>query len=125
MTIAPRRRRGDTCPHPLFDQECRGWDRQNPIDTPPAKNLTVTLLSVVQRELPHFSQIEMTRGVLGGTPRVIGTRIPVSMILDAVRFYGDLAGAIKSYPDLTMDQVKEAVGFSAAVLECRVGAETP
>ncbi len=46
------------------------------------------------------------------------------MVLDAVEHYGNLEGALKSYPDLSMEQVKQAVSFSAYVLECRIGLES-
>jgi uncharacterized protein (DUF433 family) len=39
------------------------------------------------------------------------------MILDAIEHYGDLEGAIKSYPHLTLTQVKDAVRFAAQILE--------
>jgi uncharacterized protein (DUF433 family) len=39
------------------------------------------------------------------------------MILDAIEHYGDLAGAMKSYPQLSLNQIKDAVCFSAQVLE--------
>jgi uncharacterized protein (DUF433 family) len=59
----------------------------------------------------------MDEEILGGTPRIAGTRIPVYMVLDAVEYYGDLEGARRSYPQLSLEQVKEAVGFAGALLE--------
>ena len=103
----------------------RGWDRYVRFHTPSAKNLEASFCSILQQEIRHFPSLEMSRGVLGGTPRIVGTRIPVSMVLDAIEFYGTLEGALKSYPDLTIDQVKQAVSFSASVLECRIVEEKP
>jgi uncharacterized protein (DUF433 family) len=59
----------------------------------------------------------MDEEILGGTPRIAGTRIPVHLVLDAVEHYGDLDGARKSYPQLSLEQIKEAMGFAEAVLE--------
>jgi len=39
------------------------------------------------------------------------------MVLDAVEYYGELEGARKSYPQLSIEQVKEAVSFAGTVLE--------
>jgi uncharacterized protein (DUF433 family) len=73
--------------------------------------------SVLERAAIRFPGISLDPDTLGGTPRIAGTRIPVYMILDAIEYYGDLAGAIKSYPNLSLNQVKEAVGFAVYVLE--------
>ena len=81
------------------------------------KNFETPVLVVFQKALEGFSSIAMDFDVLGGTPRIAGTRIPVSMILDAVQYYGDLRGALRSYPELTVEQVKEALSFAGVVLE--------
>jgi uncharacterized protein (DUF433 family) len=39
------------------------------------------------------------------------------MVLDAVEYYGTLEGVKKSYPKLTIEQIKDAVSFAAAVTE--------
>ena len=86
-----------------------------PIST--AKNFSDPFLSVLQRAAKHYQHIDIDPEILGGTPRITGTRIPVYMILDAIGHYGNLDGALTSYPHLTKDQVSEAVGFAAEVLE--------
>jgi uncharacterized protein (DUF433 family) len=40
------------------------------------------------------------------------------MVLDAIEYYGSLEGVSKSYPNLTLQQIKDAVGFSKLVVEC-------
>jgi len=40
------------------------------------------------------------------------------MILDGVEYYGNLKGVLKSYPQLTIQQVKDAVRFSKIAMEC-------
>jgi uncharacterized protein (DUF433 family) len=119
MTITPKHRRADSCG--AYSWKFQGWDYARSHTT--FKNLDISFASVLHKEINEFAEIEMTPSILGGTPRITGTRIPVSMILDAIQFHGDLKGALKSYPDLTMDQVRQAISFSAAVLECRSGEE--
>jgi uncharacterized protein (DUF433 family) len=65
----------------------------------------------------EYPLIAMDYDVLSGSPRIAGTRVPVYMVLDAVQYYGSIEGVNKSYPELTTDQVKEALNFAGAVLE--------
>jgi uncharacterized protein (DUF433 family) len=62
--------------------------------------------------------IVVRRGLMGGNPCIKGTRIPVYMILDGIEYYGNLRGVLKSYPQLTIEQVKDAVRFSKIAMEC-------
>lgn len=61
--------------------------------------------------------IVVRRGLMGGNPCIKGTRIPVYMILDGIEYYGNLKGVLKSYPQLTMEQVRDAVRFSKITME--------
>jgi uncharacterized protein (DUF433 family) len=81
------------------------------------KDFEVPFASALREAAKQYPSIAIDDEVLGGTPRMAGTRIPVYMVLDAVECYGDLEGARKSYPQLSLEQVKEAVGFAGAVLE--------
>ena len=65
----------------------------------------------------HVPSIVVRRGLMGGNPCIKGTRIPVYMILDGVEYYGNLKGVLKSYPQLTIQQVKDAVRFSKIAME--------
>lgn len=89
-----------------------------------AKNFEVSFSSVLTAAASHHPFIAIDEEILGGTPRISGTRIPVYMILDAIEYYGDLEGAMKSYPQLSLDQVKEAVCFAGEVLEHPVDNES-
>lgn len=91
------------------------WCRDRLIST--AKDFDVAYSSVLGNVAKDFGCISIDAEVLGGTPRISHTRIPVYLILDAIEHYGDLKGALKSYPHLTMTQVKDAVCFAAQVLE--------
>ena len=88
---------------------------------PTAKQLDVPFKTVLDCAAEQSEYVSMNYGVLGGTPCIRNTRIPVYMILDAIEFHGDLAGARKSYPNLTIDQIRDAVLFAAGVLECPCG----
>jgi len=83
----------------------------------PTKDLSIGFEKVLYKSMQDFPLIAMDRDILCGTPRIAGTRIPVYMVLDAVQYYGTLDGARTSYPQLTAEQVKEAVSFAGAVLE--------
>lgn len=82
------------------------------------KDFTLPFSAVLQRALKRYPNIAMDPEVLAGTPRIQGTRIPVYMVIEAVRYWG-LDGALASYPDLTAEQVQDALAFAIAVLEHR------
>jgi uncharacterized protein (DUF433 family) len=88
------------------------------------KDFEVPFCSVLLEAATSYPSIAMDDEILGGTPRIAGTRIPVYMVLDAVEYYGDLEGARKSYPQLSLEQVKEAMCFAGAVLEHPVDYES-
>jgi uncharacterized protein (DUF433 family) len=70
--------------------------------------------AVAEKQVPS---IVVRRGLMGGNPCIKGTRIPVYMILDGVEYYGNLKDVLKSYPQLTIQQVKDAVRFSKIAME--------
>ena len=82
-----------------------------------SKDFSIAFDKVLYKSLQDFPFIAMDRDILCGSPRIAGTRIPVYMVLDAVQHYGTLEGARTSYPQLTIEQVKEAVSFAGVVLE--------
>lgn len=77
---------------------------------------------IAAREYPA---IKIDPDIMGGAPCVAGTRIPVYMILDAVEYYGSPEAVVKSYPNLTPEQVKDAIGFAKIVVECPLGDDEP
>lgn len=81
------------------------------------KDLSIPFEKVLYAALKDYPLIAMDDEILCGTPRLTGTRIPVYMVLDAVQHSGTLEGALTSYPQLTVEQVKEAVSFASTVLE--------
>ena len=73
--------------------------------------------ALAQKQVPS---IVVRPGLVGGNPCIKGTRIPVYMILDGVEYYGSLKGVLRSYPQLKIAQVKDAVRFSKIAMECYV-----
>lgn len=84
---------------------------------PTAKDLQISLGKAFDEASQEISSVVSSAGVLGGSPCLRGTRIPVYMILDAVEYYGTVEGALKSYPKLTGEQVRDAIRFAKLVME--------
>ena len=84
---------------------------------PSAKDFQIPLRRAFDDAAKKNPSIMSSPGVLGGSPCLRGTRIPVYMVLDAIEYYGTLEGALISYPQLNIDQVREAVRFAKSVME--------
>lgn len=81
------------------------------------KDFSVSYGAVLKKAAQDCPSIAMDYDVLCGSPRILGTRIPVYMVVDAVQHYGSVEGVRESYPELTIEQVKDALSFAGAVLE--------
>lgn len=81
------------------------------------KNFDIPLSTAFKTAMNEFPSITMDADVVGGVPRIAGTRIPVYMILDAVEHYGTTEGVLKSYSTLDPSQVRDALSFASKVLE--------
>ena len=114
------------CPSRRFPpQSSYRWDRGE--DTyraprpkefwPARKDFERPISDVFEKSLQGRPSIAIDFNVLGGAPHIAGTRVPVFMVLDAVEYFGTLEGVKKSYPNLTTEQIKDAVSFAAAVTE--------
>jgi uncharacterized protein (DUF433 family) len=68
-----------------------------------------------------YPEVSIDPDVMAGAPCIKGTRIPVYGILDALEDHGTFEGVMRSYPRLSLDQIKDAVGFARLVVECPVG----
>lgn len=79
------------------------------------------LLPVFQEAARELPSIHIDPEIQGGAPVVRGTRIPVHMVLRAIEQYGTLDGATRSYADLNLDQVKDALYFARMILGCPIG----
>ena len=59
----------------------------------------------------HSYDVRETPGVCGGYPCVGRTRIPVRMIVELYRDTGDLEQTAAMFPQLTVEQVREALAY--------------
>ena len=64
-----------------------------------------------------FPRITSKPGVLGGKPCIKDTRISVAFILELLASGGTRDDIIAAYPQLTADDVTEAVQYAAKFLE--------
>jgi uncharacterized protein (DUF433 family) len=81
-----------------------------------------TSLSVVfQNAAKQLPSVTIDAQVQGGAPVVRGTRVPIHSVLRAIEDQGTLQGAIHYYPDLNLDQVKDALYFARMILESSIG----
>lgn len=94
------------------------WPAYDTMRRPPAKDFAAPFLSVLEKAKQLSLFVDIDSDVIGGTPRIGGTRIPVHMVLNAIEEYGSISGATRAYRSLTEDQVRDALKFSIHVLEC-------
>jgi uncharacterized protein (DUF433 family) len=93
-------------------------------DTASAKMFNVSFSSVLEHAKQMSLFVDMDEAVLGGTPRIGGTRIPVYRILNAIDEYGSIEKAKATYRSITIEEIHDAVRFAARVLEYPVEYET-
>lgn len=103
--------------HWMKDRQRRAefWTRTNEEE---ARAYSLPLVEVFHQAATSYPSIDVDREVMAGAPCIKDTRIPVYMVLDAIEYYGSLEGAAKSYPRLTLEQIKDAIGFAKLVVEC-------
>jgi len=82
------------------------------------RKFQVTLADAFQRAVDEFQYISVDPEVMGGAPCIRGTRVTVHGILDSVREGGSLEDPRRGWERLSREQVKEALGFAAEVIEC-------
>ena len=58
--------------------------------------------------------IVVTPGILGGAPRLDGTRIPVAVIVDASHEGRTVREIREDYPSITEDDIREALAYCDA-----------
>jgi uncharacterized protein (DUF433 family) len=97
----------------------RGMQRDTDI-----RHYGIPVTEAFSTALQQYPGISVDLEVMAGAPCAAGTRIPVYMILDAIEHHGSAEGARQSYPKLTIEQIKDAIGFAKLVVECPIGDET-
>jgi uncharacterized protein (DUF433 family) len=68
----------------------------------------------------EYPSVTTSPDVMAGAPCITGTRIPIYMILDAIESTGRVEAARESYPRVTIQQIKDAIGFARSVVECPI-----
>ena len=67
-----------------------------------------------------FTRIKIDHRIMGGLPCIAGTRIPVAMVVRMVAAGTPTETILEQYPQLTEDDVREALRFAAANVDQRV-----
>jgi uncharacterized protein (DUF433 family) len=98
------------------------WEGCGP-DIASAKNFAASYAAVLQSAKQLCLFVDIDEEVLGGTPRIGGTRIPVYRVLDALNEYGSINEVLSVYGSLDKAQIHDAIQFAARVLEFPVAYE--
>src|SRR5437762_2602461 len=67
--------------------------------------------------MPMFNRITFNPDILGGKPCIKGTRISIEFILELAASGANRDDIVKAYPQLTADDVEEAMRFAASSLK--------
>jgi len=67
-----------------------------------------------------FTRIKIDHRIMGGLPCIDGTRIPVAMLVRMIAAGTEMDTILEQYPQLTEDDVREALRFAAANVDQRV-----
>lgn len=65
----------------------------------------------------NMKRIEINQKKLGGKPVIRGTRIPVYLILEMLAAGMSVEDILKEYPELTKEDVREAIQYASQVLK--------
>lgn len=72
---------------------------------------------MTDEDLLLLKRIVATPGVLGGKPRIDGTRVGLSHILEALAAGDTAAEIVESLPWLTLDDIRAALIYAAVAAE--------
>lgn len=64
-----------------------------------------------------FSRITINPQQMNGQPCIRGMRLTVRRVLEAVSLYPDRGELLREYPELTAEDIEQALEFAAANLE--------
>jgi len=70
----------------------------------------------MSENIPTMNRIEMDPKKVGGKPVIKGTRIPVYLILEMLASGMNIGDILKEYPELTEEDVKEAIKYASRIL---------
>ena len=63
--------------------------------------------------MPGFNRITVNPSQMGGVPCIRGLRIPVATVVGMISEGMSEAEILKAYPDLELDDVREALRYAA------------
>lgn len=66
------------------------------------------------------TRIKIDHRIMGGLPCLAGTRIPVAMLVRMIAAGTSVDTILEEYPQLTEDDIREALRFAAANVDQRV-----
>lgn len=66
-----------------------------------------------------FANITIDPGQMGGVPCIRHLRIPVATVLKLISEGASFEAVLELYPDLRMEDIREAVAFAARSVEDR------
>jgi uncharacterized protein (DUF433 family) len=64
-----------------------------------------------------FDRITIEAGKMGGQPCIRGMRITVRRVLEILATYPERAELFEEYPDLTEEDLQQALAFAAAAVD--------
>ena len=64
-----------------------------------------------------LNRIEINPKIMCGKAVIKGTRIPVYLILELLTAGYDFKRIIEAYPDLTEDDIREAIEYAAGIVK--------
>jgi uncharacterized protein (DUF433 family) len=67
----------------------------------------------------RFERISIDHRIMGGVPCVAGTRIPVATVVSLVAEGSTIAEIVADYPQLNVDDVREALRYAAEAVRER------
>lgn len=67
----------------------------------------------------RFDRISVDHQVMGGVPCIAGTRIPVATVVSLVAEGSSEQAIVESYPQLTVDDIREALRYAAEAVRER------
>jgi uncharacterized protein (DUF433 family) len=80
-----------------------------------------SVVKCFEEAIKRCPSISIHPDIMEGQPCISGTRIPVRSVLRAIEQYGAVKDVTTCYPQLTSEQVEDALYFSQVVLELPSG----
>ncbi|MDO8891053.1 MAG: DUF433 domain-containing protein [Sulfurimicrobium sp.] len=70
--------------------------------------------------MPKFDRITVNPAILGGQPTIRNMRLTVRRVVEAVALYPDQDELRAEYPELTPEDIRQALEFAACNLDDQV-----